>query len=85
MSITIDLPSEVETELRKKAAADGKDFQHFVVETLKIKAFKPSLDEILAPFRQEVEESEISDDELDALVEEAREEIYQEKLAKERD
>ncbi len=40
------------------------------------------LDEILAPFRCEVEESGITDDELDALVEEARKEIYQEKLAK---
>ena len=85
MSITIDLPTEVETALREKATADGKDFQIYIVETLKTQALKPSLDEILAPFRREVEESGISGDELDALVEQAREEIYQEKLAEERE
>ncbi len=84
MTITIDLPSEVEIALQKKATADGKDVRNYIEDSLRKLALQPSLDEILAPFRREVAESGITDDELDALVEEAREEIYQEKLAKER-
>lgn len=80
--ITIDLPLEVETELRKKAAADGKDFQHFVVETLKIKAFKPSLDEILTPVRQDFEESGMSEDDLNVFIDDLREKVWQEKQQK---
>lgn len=38
------------------------------------------LDEILAPFRREVEDSGITDQEFDEFVEEIREEVYQEKL-----
>ncbi|CAN5376842.1 hypothetical protein BH20ACI1_BH20ACI1_30650 [soil metagenome] len=85
MTITIDLPSEVEIALQKKAMADGKDVRNYIEDSLRKLALQPSLDEILAPFRREVAESGISDDELDVLVEEAREEIYQEKLAKERE
>ncbi len=80
--ITIDLPLEVETELRKKAAADGKDFQYFVVETLKIKAFKPSLDEILAPVRQDFEESGMSEDDLNVFIDDLREKVWREKQSK---
>ena len=35
----------------------------------------PTLDEVLAPFRRQVEESGMSDDELGAFFEEVREEI----------
>jgi hypothetical protein len=42
----------------------------------------PSVDELLAPFRQQVEESSITDDELDRLGEELRKEVRQEKQAR---
>lgn len=85
MTVVLELEPEVEEALQKKAIADGKDVQNYIEDSLRKLALQPSLDEILAPFRREVAESGITDDELDALVEEAREENYQEKLAKERE
>lgn len=82
MTITIDLPSEVETALRKKALADGKDFQIFILETLKTQALKPSLEEILAPVRQDFEESGMSEDDLNAFIDDLREKVWQEKQQK---
>lgn len=72
MTITIDLPSEIETALRKKAADDGKDFQIYILETLKTRALKPSLDEILAPIRKTFAESGMTEEELDELIESER-------------
>lgn len=82
MTITIDLPSEVETALRKKALADGKDFQIFILETLKTQALKPSLEEILAPVRQDFEERGMSEDDLNAFIDDLREKVWQEKQQK---
>jgi hypothetical protein len=42
-----------------------------------------SFDEILAPIRRTFQESGMSEDDLDALFEEAREEVYQERKARE--
>lgn len=42
-----------------------------------------SFDEILAPIRKTSQESGGSEDDLDALFEEAREEVYQERKARE--
>jgi hypothetical protein len=82
MTITIDLPAEIETALRKKASADGKDLQVFILETLKTKALKPSLDEILAPVRQDFEESEMSEEDLNVFIDDLREKVWQEKQQK---
>jgi hypothetical protein len=40
---------------------------------------RPAVDHALAPFRRQLEESGISDDELGAFFEEVREEVWQEK------
>jgi hypothetical protein len=79
MTITIDLPVDIETALRKKASADGQDFQIFVLETLKTKAFKPSLNEILAPVRKNFADSGMTEEELDELIETERQSIWEEK------
>jgi len=42
---------------------------------------KPSLDEILGPFRKQVAESGITDDELDTFFEEPRDEVWRERQA----
>lgn len=78
------IPKELEGQFAAKLLGKTVDeyVQQLIVEDLK----KPRpIAEILAPFREEVEKSGITDDELDAMVEEIREEIYQEKLAKERE
>jgi hypothetical protein len=86
MTVDLELKPEVEAALRKKAKAGGFEVKVYLEKLVEKDVERPkTLDEILAPFRREVEESGISDEELDALVEEAREEIYQENLAKQRE
>jgi hypothetical protein len=82
MTITIDLPSEVEAALQKKAAADGKNIQTYIFETLKNQALKSSLDEILAPIRKNFADSGMTEEELDELIEREREAMWQEKNGK---
>ncbi len=76
MTITISLPPEVEESVKSQAAKDGLPLEDYV-ESLVEEATRrrkridllagKSFDEILAPFRRNVEESGMSDEELDAL------------------
>ncbi len=84
MTITISLPPEVEESVKSQAAKDGVPLDDYV-ESLVEEATRrrnridvlaeKSFDEILAPFRRSVEESGISDEDLDALFREARKEV----------
>jgi predicted transcriptional regulator len=80
MTITINLPPETERKLVERAERSGQD-----VETLARQLIErgvtadATLDEILAPFRQQVAESAVSDEELTALFEEARTEVHRER------
>ena len=82
MTLTISLPKDVGVALESKAKMSGRDSAEYVEDLVTKEVNRPSIDEILAPFRRQVEESGITDDEFDDFVEEIREEIYQEKLAK---
>jgi hypothetical protein len=83
MTITISLPPEVEESVKSQANKEGKRLEDYVeslveegsrrrdrIDLLAEKSF----DEILAPFRQSVEDSGMSDEALDALFTEARKE-----------
>ena len=59
--------------------AKGKNIQTYILETLKIQALKPSLDEILAPVRQDFEESGMIEDDLNVYLDDLREKVWQEK------
>ena len=84
MSLTIELPEQLERELQDRSRSEGKSTSEYVRDVLR-KQFAPrkSLDEILAPFRQSFAESGTTEEELDALVEEAREEIWREQQERE--
>ncbi len=83
MTLTISLPLDMEKKLRARAAATGKDVDTFVREVIEEKLHTPqTFDEICAPIREEFEKSGMTDEELAALVEEIREEIWQEKQAR---
>lgn len=83
MTITISLPPEVEESVKSQANKEGQPLEDYVeslveegsrrrdrIDLLAEKSF----DEILAPFRQSVEDSGMSDEALDALFTEARKE-----------
>lgn len=83
MLLTIELPAAVEQRLTERAAKDGKTVETVARELIeKAVAAEKSFDEILAPFRREFAESGMTEAEWDALIEEAREEAWQEKHGK---
>jgi hypothetical protein len=77
MSITINLTPDEERKLLERAARNGQDVTAYVHRL--IERDIRGVDEALAPFRRQVAESGISDDELGAFFEEVRDEVWQEK------
>ncbi|MCI0485206.1 MAG: hypothetical protein L0229_01130 [Blastocatellia bacterium] len=85
MVVTIELKPEVEAVLEKRAAAQGRDLGDYVQQLIEKEARSPqTLDEILAPFRQEVEESGMSDEELDEFFTDARRKVFQARQGRKR-
>ena len=83
MTVTLELEPEVESLLAERAKAEGCDVQGYVKKLIEKEVNrKRTFDEILAPFRQAVEKSGISDDELDSLFTEARKEVFKAKQEK---
>ena len=80
--LQIPLPPDAEEALRERAEANGEDVSSFAARLLQNALNAPSVDELLAPFRMQVEESGISDGELDQLGEELRREVRQEHKAR---
>jgi hypothetical protein len=80
MTVTLELEPEVESRLKERAKADGCDVPDYVKKLISRDVNRRRIfDEILAPFREAVEKSGISDDELDSLFTEARKEAFQAK------
>jgi predicted DNA-binding protein len=83
MTITITLPPEVEESVKSQADKEGRPLEDYVeslveegsrrrarIDLLAEKSF----DEILEPFRRNVEDSGLTDEALDALFSEVRKE-----------
>jgi hypothetical protein len=79
MTITIDLRPEQERRLAERAARAGQDIAAYVHHLIVRDIDAESLDTILAPVRRDFEDSGMTDDDLAALVEEVREDIWREK------
>jgi hypothetical protein len=82
MTITISLAPEIEKKLLQAAAQSGvapDAYARTLIETSLSQSRLETFDEILAPVRKGFEESGITEDELTALFEEARDEAWQER------
>lgn len=86
MTVTLELEPEVELTATKQAEAEGLSLAEYVESVVRQAIFKRQkveqlsekpFDEILKPFRDEVQASEMSDDELDSLFREMRREASQ--------
>ena len=84
MTVTLELDPDVELTALKQAEAEGLPLAKYVELVLKEAVLKrqrveqlseKSFDEMLKPFRDEVEASGMSDDELDHLFRQARQEV----------
>ncbi len=83
MTVTIDLPPELENTVRQHAARSGQDVSAFVLQAVREKIAKArTFDQVCAPFAEAVAATCISDEEFDRFFEEAREEVWQEKQGK---
>jgi endonuclease III-like uncharacterized protein len=80
MGATITLPTELEKKVAERAAAQGLPLEEYTLRLIEegLTPRERTFDEILAPFRREVEESGITDEELDALFGQARRDYYRE-------
>ncbi len=74
-TVTISLPKEVGNVLEKRAEDSGQDFETYIKNIVETQAKKMTLDETLAPIRQAVEKSGLSEDELDGIFKQARKEV----------
>ena len=80
MTVTLELEPEVETLLERRARAEGCDVKGYVEKLLEKEVNRGrTFDEILAPFRDAVERSGISDEELDTLFTASRREVSRER------
>src|SRR5260370_8859218 len=83
MPLTIDLPAELEKNVRQQAAKNGQDVTAFVLQAVNEKLAKArTFDEICAPFAQAVAATGISADEFDRFFEETRDEVWRERQDK---
>ncbi|HZW34124.1 MAG TPA: hypothetical protein VFF52_25595 [Isosphaeraceae bacterium] len=78
MTITISLNPEQERRLAKRAAQAGQEVTAYVHHLIDRDLGAENLDAILAPVRRNFERSGLTDEDLTALVEEVREDIWRE-------
>ena len=79
MSATITIPPDLEQKIAERAASKGLRIEEYVRDVLRRDTESISLEEILAPVRQQFAASGISEGDLDIIVEEERQLIWKEK------
>jgi hypothetical protein len=80
MTVTLELEPEVESLLEKRARAEGCDVKGYVKKLVEKEVNRErTFDEILAPFRNAVERSGITEEELDTLFTDTRREVSKER------
>jgi len=81
--MSIILKPETESLLIDCAAAKGYNIDDYIKKLVEEDSDKMrTIDEIFAPFRKNIEESGISEEDLDALFLQARREVFAEKKAR---
>ena len=68
MELTITIPPQALAVLQRRAAAKGVNLQEVASTILADELLSPTLDELLAPIRQAVEDSGTTEDELDEFM-----------------
>jgi len=74
-TITITLPAELESIIAAKAAASGKGLEEYTLSVLRKDAELPSLRDLFADVRAEIEASGITDEELEQEIDAAVSEV----------
>lgn len=82
MTLNISLAPDVEAKLTERASAAGQDVREYATRLLEEAIASPSVEELLAPFRQGVQDSGMSDDDLDRFYEGLRRNVAEDTRAK---
>ncbi|MCD9187791.1 MAG: hypothetical protein LUM44_15325 [Pyrinomonadaceae bacterium] len=78
----IELNPEIEDRLKHRASAKGFEVGEYVKKLIEEDSEKlRSIDEIFAPFRENVEKSGVSENELNDIFTQARKEVFAERKA----
>ncbi len=72
MALVIPISPQVESKIRERAAAEGEEPTAYAAKLLEQAVSRMSLDEILAPLRQEFAASGTTDEQLLQQITEAR-------------
>jgi hypothetical protein len=72
MSISISLSAEAESKLRRRAAVEGKDPAACASQIVEQAVRRPSVEELLAPLREEFAASGTTDEQLIEQIIQAR-------------
>lgn len=75
--LQIPLSADTEALLRARAEARGAEIATLAAELLHDALTVPSVEELLAPFREQVARSGVSPEQFDELCEELRNEVWQ--------
>ena len=79
MTLSLNLPAEIEARLRERAARNGEPVDVYALKVLSDAVTSPSVDELLAEFRRQVADSGMSDSELDEFYENLRNEVWEQR------
>ena len=82
MALKVPLSDDAEARLRERALAAGVDAETYAARVLERELSRPTLDEVLAPLRAEVEATGMTEDELSDLLERAKHEMRAERRAR---
>jgi hypothetical protein len=66
--LTLRLSEHARARLAERAAERGQDPEGYVSDLIERAVTRPSIDEVLAPFRKQVADSGMGDDELDGFL-----------------
>ena len=81
MSTTITIPTELEEKIAGRAAKQGQDVEQFALEALSRAVETSSLRELFADVREEMSASGLREEELDASIESAVNEVRKQRRA----
>jgi hypothetical protein len=83
LSVLVPLPSELVRRIDTLAKRRGQDRAQFIVEFLQeqLKGFAPSFEEMMAPIAEDFSQNGMTEEDLDALVEQERQTLWDEKHA----
>jgi pyruvate carboxylase len=76
LPVKLKLSTQAGQQLAQRAARSGRDVADYASDLIEQAVAKPTLDEVLAPFRQQVADSGISDEQMDEFFEELRNEAW---------